>query len=495
MLAAVIKAKNKEELNRGIKKTDAADLIELRLDYIDSFDYNLIEKIKKKLKKSLLITCRKKYEGGFFDGKENYRIDALKNGIKYGADYIDIEYSSDKIDVKHLVKNKNNTKIIISYHNFKETPNNIKNIYKNIKKLNPDLIKIVTNANSVTDNFKIFELIRNANKEKKKIIAFCMGSYGQFSRILSIILGSQITYASVGKGEESAAGQPTIHELVDYYRIKKLNKNTKIIGLIGNPVEHSWSHIIHNAGLDKLGINAVYLKFQVDRLKEFIEYFKRMNTLGFSVTIPHKIEVIRYLDEIDEKAKGIGAVNTIVVKNKKTIGYNTDCDGAILALKTKTNLKNKNVVVIGAGGSTRALTYGLKEEGAKISILNRTIKKAKLIADHFDCDYAPLEQLKNINYDVLINTTSVGMYPDINSSPLQSDFIKKNSVVFDIVFNPYKTKLLKDAEERGCTTIPGFEMLINGAVLQFKLWTNKNAPEQLMKKKVLEYLKNVGHQN
>ncbi len=489
MLAAVITD------IKDIKKTENADLIELRLDYIKNLSNKKLKKIIKNCKKPIIVTNRKKSEWGYIDGNENKRNEVLKNAIEYGADYIDVEYSSNKNSINKLIQNKKNTKIIISYHNYKKTPDNLKNIYNNTKKLNPDLIKIVTNANSVTDNFKIFDLIKQANKEKKKIIAFCMGSYGQFSRIFSVILGSQVAYASTSKEKESASGQLTVNELVNYYRIKKLKKNTKIVGLIGNPVEHSWSHIIHNAGFDKLNINAVYLKFRVDKLKEFIDYFKKLNnTLGFSVTIPHKIEVMRYLDEIDEKAKSIGAVNTIIIKDKKLIGYNTDCDGAIIALKEKIDLKDKNVVLLGAGGSTRALVYGLKEEKVdNITILNRTIEKAKSIADDFNCDYSSLNDLKDTDYDILINTTSVGMYPGVNSSIAPSNLIRRNSVVFDIVFNPYKTKLLKDAEKENCTIISGFEMLIYGAMLQFKLWTGRNAPEQLMRRKVMNYLKNASY--
>lgn len=496
MLAAVITEKNFENAEKAIKKIKNADLIEIRLDYIKNLSDEKFKKLIKSSKNPIIVTCRKNSEGGFFDGSENKRIGILQNAIKFGADYVDIEYSSNKSSIKNIIKNKKSTKIIVSYHNLKKTPDNTKDIYNSIKRLNPDLIKIVTQANSVTDNFKIFDLIKTANKDKQKITAFCMGSYGQFSRILSIILGSQITYASIEKNKESASGQLTIDEMINFYRIKKLNKNTKIVGLIGNPVGHSWSHIIHNVGFDKLNINAVYLKFQVDKLKEFIDYFKKLNTLGFSVTIPHKIEVMKYLDETDEKAKEIGAVNTILIKNKKLFGYNTDCDGAIKALKSKTDLKNKNAVLLGAGGTTRTLAYGLRGENVNnITILNRTIGKAKIIAEDFDCDYGSLYDLKNIDYDILINTTSVGMFPDINNSLVQPNLIKKNAVVFDIVFNPYKTKLLKDAGKKDCIIIPGFEMLIYGAMLQFKLWTGKNAPEHLMRKKVMDYLKNASYQN
>ena len=491
MLAAAITAKNVREALNDIKNAKGADLIELRLDYLDKLNPENIKKIMKFCRKPVIATVRKNDEGGFHKIDENKRVELIKKCIDYGADFIDIEYSTNKVLLKGILKNKKSSKIIVSYHNFKETPSNLIKTYKNIKKLNPDLIKIVTNANSVADNFRIFEITKKASKDKKKIIAFCMGSYGQFSRILGNLFGSSITYASVDKGKESASGQLTLNEMVNSYRIKKINKNTKIAGLIGNPVEHSWSHIIHNSAFEKLKVNAVYLKFRVDEFKKFIDYFKKLNSLGFSVTIPHKIEAMSCLNKIDDKAKKIGAINTIVIRNKRLIGYNTDCDGAIQALKAKTSLKGKNVVILGAGGSSRAISYGLIQENADVVILNRTTDKAQKIAIDFGCNYGSLNALKKLDYDILINTTPIGMHPNVDEIPIDSGLIKKNKIVFDIVFNPYKTMLLKIAEKKNCTIIPGFEMLIYGAMLQFKLWTNKNAPENLMRNKVLRHLKNA----
>ncbi|MBI2659653.1 shikimate dehydrogenase [Candidatus Woesearchaeota archaeon] len=495
MLAAVVLEKTAEKAMKAAERCKKADLIELRLDSIRDLGPATLKELIEKCGKPVIATNRKSNEGGFFRGNEKKRVGLLKTAIDLGADYADIEYSS-QASSKFLIKNKKNTKIIVSYHNFKETPDSIKKTYGNIKSLNPDLIKIVTRANSAADNFRIFDLINKANDEKRKIVAFCMGHYGQFGRILGIILGSKIAYASIEEGNESASGQLTLNELISHYKLRKLNKNTKIAGLIGNPVAHSWSHIMHNEGFDKLRINAVYLKFQVDKLREFIDYFKNLNSLGFSVTIPYKIEVMKYLDKIDEKAEEIGAVNTIVMRNKKLIGYNTDCQGAVMALKEKVSLKGKRAVLLGAGGSTRAIAYGLMEENMNnITILNRTIKKAKDIANDFGCGYGSLSDLKNVDYDMLINTTSVGMHPNADESIIPSNLIKKNSVVFDIVFNPSKTRLLKDAEKKSCTIIPGFEMLVQGAMLQFRLWTSKNAPEKAMKRKVLDYLKNAGNKN
>lgn len=494
MLAAVITGKSPKEIMENAKKSNGADVIELRLDYIKNLKPNKLKKIIKISEKPVIATDRKRSEGGFFKGSEAERIEMLKNAANYGAEYVDIELSSGDV-VKDLIKNKKNSKIIVSYHNFRETPDDINLVYKNINNLTPDFIKIATYANSVSDNFKVFDLIKSAEREKANVIAFCMGSYGEFSRILCMILGSKMTYASLDRKNKSASGQLPFHEMNNIYKIKKLSRKTKIAGLIGNPVEHSWSHIIHNAAFEKLGIDAVYLKFRVDKLKEFIDYFKKMSVIGFSVTIPHKIDVISHLDKIDETAKAIGAVNTIVAKNNKLIGYNTDCEGAMLALKKNAKIRGKNVVIIGAGGSSRALAYGLKKENADTTILNRTIKNAKIIADDFGCGYGSLSDLKGLDYDILINTTPVGMHPNFDKSPVNPKCIKENSVVFDIVYNPFKTELLKIAEKKDCTIINGFEMLVNGAALQFGLWTGKEAPEYLMRKKVLDYLKNAGHKN
>ena len=494
MLAAVIAAKAQEEALESLEKAKQADLIELRLDYLNKINDEDIESLVKKTRIPIIVTCRKKPEGGFFSGNQKQRMQILKKAVELRADFVDIENSSDKACIKDLIKHKNKTKIIISYHNFKETPANPMNIYDNIKKLNPDLIKIVTYANSVSDNFKIFDIIKSANKDSKPIISFCMGPYGQFSRVLSVILGSKITYASVQSGKESATGQLTISEMLDY-RIKNLNKNTKIFGLIGNPVEHSCSHIIHNASFEKTKTDAVYLKFRVDKLKYFVDYFRKLNSGGFSVTIPHKIEVMRYLDEIDDKSKEIGAVNTILVEDGKWIGCNTDCDGAMQALKEKTRLKGKKVALLGSGGSARAICYGLKENGADVVILNRTVKNAKLLAERFDCSYQNLYGLNKVKYDILVNTTPIGMYPYIHSSPIKKDSILEGSVVFDIVFNPPKTRLLQDAEKRNCKIVHGIEMLIKGSALQFKLWTGKKAPLKSIRKKVLTNLENDSNQN
>ncbi len=486
MIALVVAGRNEKEIILGVQESSKADLIELRLDYLQDLKSLNLEKIISKCKIPVIVTIRTKKEGGFFDGNDRDRMEVFNKAINVQAGYIDVEFSSSRNIIDKLVRQRNKTRIIISYHNFRKTPNNLFEIYDKIKLLNPDMTKIVTRAKSVSDNFKTFELIKQANKEKKKIIAFCMGELGQFSRIMGKILGSKIAYASLQKDKESAPGQMSLKELNEIYRIKKLDKNTKIFGLIGNPVEHSFSHVVHNAAFENSDMDAVYLKFDVDKLKEFVSNIKKHNMGGFSVTIPHKVGIMKYLDRIDKKAREIGAVNTITIESKRLHGYNTDCDGAMQALEGKADLDGKNTIILGAGGSARAIAYGLLNRNAKITVLGRAIEKTKKMADGFGCNFDSLENIGKYDYDILINTTPVGMHPLVNKIPIPQKNVRSGTIVMDIIFNPRETKLLKEAKKRKCETINGTEMFLNQAFLQFKLWTGKKAPEELMRKKLAE---------
>lgn len=488
MICTTIVAENTEDAVKAMKKASKlTDLIELRIDYIQDINKKNLKRLLNKKNKPIIVTNRKKYEMEKFKGSEKKRIGLLEESIKLKADYIDIEYSANKQLLKKIIKNKGKTKIIVSYHNFKNTPNNLHDIFNKIKKLNPDIIKIVAFANSINDNFKIFELLKKT--KNKKIIAFCMGSYGKISRILCLKYNSFLTYSSYEQQKKAESCQLTLNELLNDYNTKKINKNTQVYGLIGNPLEHSPSHLIHNAGFKKLKLNNIYVKFKVDNLNEFIKNFRKFKIKGASITIPHKVAVMKHLDSIDNTAKKIGAVNTIVNKNNKLKGYNTDCYGAITVIKNKTEIKNKKITVLGAGGTARAVVYGLTQEKGIITILNRTKEKAKKLAEEFNCNYDSLNNFKNIETDILVNTTSVGMSPDIGRSLIPKRFLK-NMVVFDAVFNPHKTKLIKDSESNNCKVIPGIEMLIHQAAIQFKLWTNQEMPINVMRNPIINRLNN-----
>jgi shikimate dehydrogenase len=267
----------------------------------------------------------------------------------------------------------------------------------------------------------------------------------------------------------------------------KIDSKTKLFAVIGNPIEHSKSPLIHNIALEEAGINGVYMAFKVENVERAVETMKEFDIRGYSVTIPHKLEIMKYLDEIDPLAKKMGAVNTVHNSNGKLFGYNTDCLGAMNALKAKTSLEGKKVALLGAGGAARAIVNGLEKEKAKVTIYNRTIENAKKLAEEFNCSF---EELKNYSgdFDVLINATSLGMFPNIYEIPIEKEKIKEGQIVFDIVYNPLETKLIREAKAKNCEIILGIEMLLEQAYEQFRIWNNKEPTKEKMRNALIKKL-------
>lgn len=270
----------------------------------------------------------------------------------------------------------------------------------------------------------------------------------------------------------------------------QIDNETRILGSIaGN--QSNLGTTMHNAVYEAMGLNCVYLALNVKNVKNAVEGLRALNFRGSAVSMPHKQGVMKYLNEINPIAKKIGAVNTILNENGILTGYNSDWTGAIDALKEKTNLENKKVALIGAGGAARAIAYGLKKSKSKVVIFNRTVEKAKELAKEFDLEFGGnIENFKKIqDYDILINATSIGFYPQSNKSIIEKDQLKENKIVMDIVFKPLETLLLRYAKSKNCITIPGYRMLIYQALFQIKLWTNKKAPFEVMEKALLTVLK------
>lgn len=265
----------------------------------------------------------------------------------------------------------------------------------------------------------------------------------------------------------------------------KSNYNLKICLSIGFPMKHSRSPIMHNDAFQSLGIDNRYVftsaEVMPDRLKMAIEGVKSLGIRGVSVTMPYKQAVMKYLDKIEREAKIIGAVNTIVNDNGKLTGYNTDWIGAITALENKTKLKNKRIAVIGCGGAARAIVYGSVKKGAIVEIFNRSKDKANGLAKEFGCECSDLNSLKKVkNMDIIINATSVGMNED--KSVINKKYLNKNQIIFDVVYLPMQTRLIKDAQKVGAQVILGYEMLLSQGVAQFELYTNMKAPVEVMRK-------------
>ncbi|OHB46882.1 MAG: hypothetical protein A2099_02475 [Planctomycetes bacterium GWF2_39_10] len=495
MICVPIVTDNLEDTIKDMAEASkVADIIELRLDYLKKPDLKLL---LERRTKPVIVTNRPVREGGKFDGSEEERISLLKLAIQLQADYVDIEHDS----IQHISRGTvlraptSKTKIIVSYHNFSETPDNLSEVYNKLSQSIADVIKIVTYANDITDNIKIYQLL---HQSKKPTISFCMGEYGIISRILYKRFGSYLTFASLQRGKESAPGQISIHELLNTYHIGKQDGQTAIYGLIGNPVSHSISPIIHNTLFNEMGFNSIYVPFKVNNIANFIREFRGLDVKGYSVTIPHKESIINHLDAIDPMAKKIGAVNTVVNSDGKLIGFNTDCEAAIKALhsvyklsevsKKDDHLKGKKVTLLGAGGAARAIAFGLKERGAHITIINRNCERAQLLARDVGCLCRKLDDPQEIETDILINATPVGMFPKVNETPIAKNKLKHNIVVFDTIYNPIETKLLQDAKAQGCKVVGGLPMFIQQAAAQFKLWTGRMPQIELIEKIAYEKL-------
>ncbi|MFH1285442.1 MAG: shikimate dehydrogenase [Candidatus Micrarchaeota archaeon] len=485
MIAIPIISRTSEEALKEIAlASQLADILELRLDRINSPH---VSALIHACKKPSIATNRRADEGGKYKGSERARLSVLKDAVSAGADYVDLEMSSSA-EAIHMLQallkeNKSKTKLILSYHNFEKTDaSEIENAYECMKRLACDIIKIVTYAQKLEDNLAIFNLLKRAKLENQKIIAFCMGEKGEISRVLAPAFGSFLTFGSLERGKESAPGQIPAELLRNVYRVNELNEKTKIYGLIGNPVNKSKGYLIHNAAFKKLKLNAVYMNFLVEDVDSFFTHFKGFFS-GLSVTMPHKEAAVRHLDKVDETARAINAVNTIVVKDNKLMGYNTDITGALQPLEKRTTLKGKNVVLLGAGGVSKAIAYAVSKQGARLTILNRTVEKAEKLARSLNRRFGAPEELYSLSPkpEILINATSIGMFPLVNESPVEASFLK-NMLVFDSVYNPRETKLLREAKANGCEIISGEELFLAQAAEQFKLFTGKPAPLEEMKK-------------
>lgn len=508
---------NKEALRTVQKSSLAADCIELRMDLIANGNLRQLISAARRVSPAvkIIVTCRKKEEA-MAAGKnikkasaktKAQKLNILQEAISLGADFIDIELAEGKKAIEQLkslcARHGNKTKIIVSYHDVKKTPSpaKLKEIFQRCAKEKPAVVKIVTYANDYEDNFRVLGLILYARKHSRDIIALCMGEKGHISRIAGAQMGNFLGFAKLSPQGQSAPGQLTVGDMNALNKIlggKKKKPPAKLRAakpqnfiLLGNPVQHSLSPLIHNVALHEMNINETYSACCIQDIGSAIRGMKALNIRGASVTIPFKVEVMRYLDDIDEDAREIGAVNTIINNKGKIAGANTDWLGIIMTLREEIEIKGNTFMIVGAGGTARAAVYGIIKEGGLPVLVNRTLSKAKSIAEHFGCPFYPLSEISRLKADGLINTTPVGMHPDILKSPVPKEVLKKYKYVMDVIYNPLNTKLLKDAAAQGCRVFSGADMFVHQGAQQLRLWTKKEPPVALMKKMVLERLTNL----
>jgi 3-dehydroquinate dehydratase/shikimate dehydrogenase len=460
-----------------------AQMVELRLDYISS-RVN-IGRLLKDRPCPAVITVRREQDGGKYTGTEEARLILLREAIANGVEYIDLED-----DIADKIPRFGKTKRIISYHSFRNTPDNLRELHNKLKSLDADIVKIATMANQPHDNLRVLEMM---NESDCPTIGMCMGDIGTPSRILGPKFGAPFTYATFHHERALAPGQLSYEQMVNIYRHNSIGPDTAVYGVVADPVGHSLSPQIHNAAFGDAGINAVYVPFRVpfDVLGQFVEDVPRLGVRGLSVTIPHKEAIAKYLTKVDPAVKGIGAVNTVIFKDGEVLGYNTDYKAAMDCLEsvlggavasgTPSPLQNKRVMVLGAGGVARAVMYGLQRRGARTTIASRTRSRAQFLADQFGGRCVEWQARHIGDAEIIVNCTPVGMHPNVDETPYNKSHLKPAMIVFDTVYNPESTLLLKEARSHGCRIVTGVEMFIRQAALQFLLFTGQEAPEELMR--------------
>lgn len=486
-------------------KSRGADLVEIRLDSLKSFNPSQdLQTLIKLCPLPTLFTYRPKWEGGQYDGDESKRVETLRLAMELGADYIDIELQvADEFISAIRGKKPEKCKVIVSSHNYECTPSveDLGNLVARIQSTGADIVKFATTALSITDVARVFQITVHS---QVPIIALVMGERGLMSRVLCPKFGGYLTFGTLEPGVVSAPGQPTIDDLVNLYNFRQIGPDTKVYGIIGKPVGHSKSPALFNEAFKKMRFNGVYLHLLVDDVAAFLDTYSSPDFRGFSCTIPHKEAALKCCDEVDPVAESIGAVNCITRKpsDGKLFGCNTDYIGAISsienALRGSSNpggasvspLAGKVFVVIGAGGAGKALAYGAKEKGAKVVIANRTYERAKEIADTIGGDALSLQDLNNFHPEngmILANTTSIGMQPKIDDTPITKEALRSYALVFDAVYTPKITRLLREAEESGAIIVNGVEMFIGQAYEQFERFCGLPAPKELFRKIMSKY--------
>jgi 3-dehydroquinate dehydratase/shikimate dehydrogenase len=492
-------------------KTAGAEAIEVRLDGLNGLTPALAGEMitqARKTKLPVIATCREKDEGGARSFSIAEKTAILAECVKAGAEFIDCElkvFAKKEVrePLKQILKGAPECRLILSAHQMKGRFEDINLKYETMLSLWPMAIcKLVYQARHINDCFEALDLLQRAGKD---MIVFCMGQAGLMTRVLSKKLGAFLTFASLDADSATAPGQIPAVQMKQVYRWDKLNKDTEVFGLIGNPVGHSLSPALFNAAFEKDGINAVYLPFLVEGDQEqFAAFVDEMvarpwlGVGGFSVTIPHKTHALDYVNRkgefVDTLAASIGAANTLKVGfNGIVCGYNTDYAGAMDALSAAMGvdahgLHAIDVAVVGAGGVARAVVAGLVDVGAYVTVYNRTVKKAMSLADEFRCKAAGLDKLAGAAPSVVINCTSLGMHPDVESCAISPDMLRPEMTVFDTVYNPIRTRLLQMAEAAGAKTVTGAEMFIRQAIAQYRVFVGAEPDEKTIRKVVMDAL-------
>ena len=464
------------ELQEAVKR--GAKNIELRLDFLArAVDFKRLLPYKKC---PWVATLRRPADGGRFPGTEPERQVILRQAIVSGAfEWVDLE-----TDIAASIPRFGPVKRIVSYHNLAETPANLDEVYAGMLKQDADVYKIAVLAQKPEDVVRVLRLQEAA---PRPTVAFCMGDIGQPSRFLALRYGAPWIYAAFNKERGIAPGMPSFDDFRTTYAGKAMARNTRIFGVVGDPVDHSFSPLLHNHIYKQLGVNALYLPFRVPRgqLADAVEQYGHVPIEGYSVTIPHKEAAAALAREKDHSVEVTGAANTLVRRSDgKFTASNTDYAAAIDSLRAHlaeraedgpaVQISQISVLILGAGGVARAIAFGLHREGAQITITGRTYDRAQRLAEEVKCKAVDWHARHAVNCDVIINCTPVGMHPNVDEAPCHFSMLKPGMTVFDTIYRPETTLLIREARTRGCHTVTGVDMFVRQAARQIEMFVGQN---------------------
>jgi len=458
---------------------------ELRLDYLQEFSQleSLLHQMLMRLHfPQTIATCRMATAGGMLRGTLADQVAILSAAVRAGCQWVDVEIESVQNCGVGLLQDLRPAKIIVSYHDFQKTPP-LAPVYRRMVRLPVEVVKIATQARKLRDNLQIHRLLKAHRRRTPKVAALAMGASGVPSRLLCLLWGSAFTYAAPLNYSPAAAGQIPAEVMRSVYRVERLDSHTQLYGVVGSHASISLSPAMQNAAFQAKHVNAVFLPCQTSQLADFLAFARELELQGFAVTMPFKRAILRALDWVDPLAHRISACNTVALQRGRWLGWNTDAAAVVEVLTKRLRLAGSRILILGAGGAARAAAYAVRAEGAEVIISARREAAARALARGVAALVVPWDSAESLEVDAVINATPVGMFPHVDSAPIDLARLRVR-VVFDMVYFPLDTRFLSEARGRGLTTISGLEMLVAQGARQFEIWTGIAAPRALMEQAV-----------
>jgi 3-dehydroquinate dehydratase/shikimate dehydrogenase len=474
--------KTHDQLKEWLPKCSEADLVEIRLDYLPKLDFKSVRGLTDK---PLIATLRSRREGGFWEGKPAENLKIMQNAINAGVDYLDIELPFVN-DILPKLK-RGDAQIVLSHHKQTATAEQLKSILQQMATIEANIYKLVFKVDLLHDNLYALKLAEYAQSLGLNYIIHAMGKAGQPSRLLGALKGNAWTYVSGEFAEETAPGQLALHEAKNYYFLPNKSAETKILGLVGSPIQQSKGWRLHNKLISQKfhessgnGNDFLYLNFQAEHLDEFwLDWSDYIH--GLSVTIPYKEQIVKYLNQASTEVKISGVCNTLVREGSVCKGYNTDLTAIETLLRPYEEQSKNGGLIIGTGATARSAIAALKRlEVDPIAVVGRNEERGKMLSEIFGVDYLAEDEVHYASAAIIIQTTPLGMVPYIDKYPVGTALFRRDRVVLDVIYNPEETRYLRIAKERGCITISGVEMFLLQAAKQFEIFTGSTvSPEEV----------------